>query len=573
MTVEERADRSVLTQQGDAVLSKEWLLLSSDMELVCLRIAAGLTKPVTEQDVQALLLASNCRRYQPLPEGIKQAISLLNTLLTNPAAPVPANPIPVGKRQDARLAVIVEKDRMSAIAQITADWGGKYVTLEQLKEAIAISEIKQGVSEQLLITAIQSAKEATPGSQLKLVIANGQPAVNGQDTRYERLVETPAERILKPQELGHGKVDLRDLGSIVTVKAGAPLMRRHPATVGVPGFTVTGQDLPAKDGKDSPMSAGEGTFISPDDPDLLIAGRAGLPCQEKAGMKVDEVLSVKQVDARHGHIDFEGGLIVSGDVNPGMKIRVSGDIVIGGFIEGGWIEAGGSITVRHGIIGRRNEQGEYLCQLNAQGEIHASYAQYAQLEAGGDIQIQSQLSHCYSRSGQDIKVGDSNMRKGTLLGGTSIANRLIMAPSLGAEAANHTRLQILGGYFTHKEQEHQLKLRQQACQAQLEKIKELVMKLLQLPGDKRNPDTLRKLKPIRDHQLAELAQLDEQLTANQEELRNLMAQMEVIATQHLYSGIEVEMASFKRKVTITRGPTRLTIHDETLEMTPYEGHK
>ncbi|MGL5588617.1 MAG: DUF342 domain-containing protein, partial [Aeromonas veronii] len=419
------------------MLSKEWLLLSSDMELVCLRIAAGLTKPVTEQDVQALLLASNCRRYQPLPEGIKQAISLLNTLLTNPAAPVPANPIPVGKRQDARLAVIVEKDRMSAIAQITADWGGKYVTLEQLKEAIAISEIKQGVSEQLLTAAIQSAKEAAPGSQLKLVIANGQPAVNGQDTRYERLVETPAERILKPQELGHGKVDLRDLGSIVTVKAGAPLMRRHPATVGVPGFTVTGQDLPAKDGKDSPMSAGEGTFISPDDPDLLIAGRAGLPCQEKAGMKVDEVLSVKQVDARHGHIDFEGGLIVSGDVNPGMKIRVSGDIVIGGFIEGGWIEAGGSITVRHGIIGRRNEQGEYLCQLNAQGEIHASYAQYAQLEAGGNIQIQSQLSHCYSRSGQDIKVGDSNMRKGTLLGGTSIANRLIMAPSLGAEAANH----------------------------------------------------------------------------------------------------------------------------------------
>ncbi|ELV7509893.1 DUF342 domain-containing protein, partial [Aeromonas veronii] len=83
MTVEERADRSVLIQQGDAVLSKEWLLLSSDMELVCLRIAAGLTKPVTEQDVQALLLASNCRRYQPLPEGIKQAISLLNTLLTN----------------------------------------------------------------------------------------------------------------------------------------------------------------------------------------------------------------------------------------------------------------------------------------------------------------------------------------------------------------------------------------------------------------------------------------------------------------------------------------------------------
>ncbi|XEI33184.1 FapA family protein [Aeromonas veronii] len=555
------------------MLSKEWLLLSNDMELVCLRIAAGLTKPVAERDVQALLLASNCRRYQPLPDGIKQAISLLNALLTNPAAPVPTHPIPVGKRQDARLAVIVEKDRMSATAQITADWGGLYVTHEQLQEAISLSDIKQGVSEQLLTAAILSAKEAAPGSQLKLVIARGQPAINGQDSRYERLVETPAERILKPRELDHDRVDLRDLGSIVTVKAGAPLMRRHPATQGVPGFTVTGQELPAKDGKDSPMSAGEGTFLSPDDPDLLIASRAGLPCQEKAGMKVDEVLSVKRVDARHGHIDFEGGLIVSGDVNPGMKISVSGDIVIGGFIEGGWIEAGGTITVRHGIIGRRDDQGEFLCKLNAQREIHASYAQYAQLEAGGDIQIQSQLSHCYSRSGQDIKVGDGGMRKGNLLGGLSIANRLIISPVLGASAGNQTRLQILGGYFTHKEQEHQLKQQQQACLEQLEKIKALVMRLVQLPSDKRNPDTLRKLKPIRERHQLELRQLEDQLAANREELQKLMADMDIIATQHLFPGVEVEMAHHHNRVDIEHGPIHFCIREDQLLMNPYKGHK
>lgn len=564
---------AALIRQGDAVLSKEWLQLSSDMDLVCLRIAAGLTQPVTEQDVQALLLASSWRRYQPLAEGIKQGISLLNTLLTNPAAPVPANPIPIAKRQDARVTLVVEKDRMSASAQINADWGGKYLSIEQLREAIASSEIKQGVSEPLLTAAIQSAREAAPGSLLKLVIARGQSAVNGQDTRYERLVETPAERILKPQERDHDKVDLRDLGSIVTVKAGAQLMRRHPATQGVPGFTVTGQELPAKHGKDSPMSAGDGTSFSPNDPDLLIASRAGLPCQEKAGMKVDEVLSVKRVDARHGHIAFEGGLIVNDDVNPGMKISVSGDIVIGGFIEGGWIEAGGTITVRHGIIGRRNEQGEYLCQLSAQGEIHANYAQYAQLEAGGDIQIQSQLSHCYSRSGQDIKVGDSSMRKGNLLGGLSIANRLIISPVLGASAGNQTRLQILGGYFTHKEQEHQLRMRQQLCQEQLDKIKELVMRLLQLPVDKRNPDTLRKLKPIRDQQLAELARLNEQLASHHEELQRLMAEMDIIATQHLFPGVEVEMAHHHNRVDIEHGPIHFCIREDQLLMTPYEGHK
>ncbi|MGN7511908.1 DUF342 domain-containing protein [Aeromonas salmonicida] len=555
------------------MLSKEWLLLSADMEYACLRIVPGLTKPVSENDIQALLLASNCRRYQPLTEGIKQAISLLNTLLSNPATSLPGNPVPIAQRHDARVTLVIEKDRMSAIAQITADWGGKFLTTEQLEQAIQTSEVSQGVQTSLITAAILAAKEAAPGTVLKLPVALGKAVVNGKDSRLERLVETPAERILKPQERDDGRVDMRDLGTIVTVKAGAQLMRRHPATQGEPGFTVMGQDLPAKNGKDSPMSAGDGTYLSPDDPNLLIASRAGLPCQEKTGMKVDEVLSVKQVDARHGHITFEGGLIVNADVQPGMKVKVSGDIVIGGFIEGGEIEAGGSITVRHGIIGRRNEQGEYLCHLNAQGEIHASYAQYAKLEAGGDIQIQSQLNHCYSRSGQDLKVGDSGMRKGHLIGGISIANRLIMAPILGASAANHTKLQILGGYFTHKEQELALRQRKQECRDQLDKLQDLLLKLLQLPTDKRNPETLQKIKLIRTKHLEESKLLDEQLEAAQEELQKLMAEMDIIATQRVFPGVEVEMAHYHCRVDIEHGPIHFAIREDQVQLIPYEPHK
>ncbi len=264
------------------MLSTEWLLLSADMEYACLRIAPGLTKPISENDIQALLLASNCRRYQPLAEGIKQAISLLNTLFNDPVAPLPGNPVPIAQRHDASVLLLVEKDRMSATAQITADWGGKYLTSEQLEQAIQASEIKQGVQPQLIAAAVLAAKEATPGTLLRLPVAQGKAAVNGQDTRFERLVETPAERILKPQELDHGRVDMRDLGTMLTVKAGAQLMRRHPATTGVPGFTVTGQELPAKHGKESPMVAGEGTFISPDDPNLLLASRPACPARRRA---------------------------------------------------------------------------------------------------------------------------------------------------------------------------------------------------------------------------------------------------------------------------------------------------
>ncbi|MFM5842999.1 DUF342 domain-containing protein [Aeromonas sanarellii] len=554
------------------MLSKAWFQLSADMSYVCLRIAPGLTEPVREDDVLALLRLSNCRRYQPLDEGIREAVTLLNTLTSTPDAPAHP-PVPVARRQDARLLIQVDKDQMSARAQITADWGGQPLTLAQLREALAASPVKQGVSERLLAAAVQAAGEAAPGALLSPVIALGKAAKHGLDTRLERLVATAAERILIPQELDHGKVDMRDLGTLLTVKAGAALMRRHPATQGVDGFTVTGQVLPARSGKESAMTAGEGTCLSPEDPDLLLATRPGLPCQERAGMRVDEVLSVKQVDIRHGHVEFEGSLLVTGDVMPGMRVKTSGDVVIGGFVEGGYIESGGTITVRNGIIGRKQGEDEYLCHLNAGGEIHAGYAQYARLEADGDIQILSQLSHCYCRSGQDLKVGDSAMRKGHLIGGVNIANRLIMAPVLGASAANRTRLQILGGYFSQKEQELALRQRKQACREQIDKLQDLILRLLQLPGDKRNPETLQKIKALRTRQLDESRSLDEQLVEAQQALQALMANMDIIATQRLFPGVEVEMAHHHNRVDIEHGPIHFAIREDQLQLTPYQGQR
>ena len=62
------------------MLSKAWFQLSADMSYVCLRITPGLTEPIQESDVLALLRLSNCRRYEPLGEGIREAVTLLNAL-------------------------------------------------------------------------------------------------------------------------------------------------------------------------------------------------------------------------------------------------------------------------------------------------------------------------------------------------------------------------------------------------------------------------------------------------------------------------------------------------------------
>jgi hypothetical protein len=77
----------------------------------------------------------------------------------------------------------------------------------------------------------------------------------------------------------------------------------------------------------------------------------GQPTVIKNGVKVNPVLDVENVDLSTGNLSFEGTVRVSGDVLTGMKMNVGGDVVINGTVEAAEIVAGGSVTVKGGVIG------------------------------------------------------------------------------------------------------------------------------------------------------------------------------------------------------------------------------
>ena len=79
--------------------------------------------------------------------------------------------------------------------------------------------------------------------------------------------------------------------------------------------------------------------------------------------------------------------------------------------------------------------------------------------------------------------------------------------------------QVLSMVDKGTKQEQALRQRKQECREQLDKLQDLLLKLLQLPSDKRNPQTLQKIKLIRTQRLEESKLLDEQLEAAQEELQ------------------------------------------------------
>ncbi|QFI56098.1 DUF342 domain-containing protein [Aeromonas simiae] len=551
------------------MLEQSWLSVGEETEQGRLFICLHTAYQTTEAELRALLDASPWSRWKPRPEGIQQSLARLQFLLEHHEPPGVLDRFWIASRLDAELKIRIDKDKMTAYAQIRCDWGGEPITQARLHGAMQAAGVTTGLSPQLEQQALLAARQAPPGHELLLPIAEGRPPRHGSDGFLEPLVETLAERVLRPRELDNGRVDLRDLGTLATVQADTPLLRRHPATAGEPGVDVHGHVIPAKPGKEVTMTAGEGTVLA-DDTTLLLAQRAGMPRHQPGGMAVDDLLTLKNVDAKHGHVEFNGSLVISGDVQPGMRVQAGGDIVIGGFVEAASVRAGGNLTIKHGAIGHHNRQGEpFNCCLTAGGNLTLAFAQYASLEAELDVHIHNQISHCYCRAGYHLLVGDPALHKGTLLGGLNIAGESIQAAIIGAQAANQTTLQVLGGVFALRSQEQELLCEKEAAHLWFDKVHEVLLKLLQLPRERRDPALLQRLKLQREQHMSTLTRLESEVERCREEQQMALSRMKVVAAQHLYAGVEVELGPLSCRVDSEHGPVQIRVQEGKAVVLPW----
>src|SRR5690606_36649932 len=144
------------------------------------------------------------------------------------------------------------------------------------------------------------------------------------------------------------RVDMRHLGDVICVKAGTPLLRRTPPSQGRTGFTVRGESLQPTPGEWLTLKPGSGSLISPDDENLLLAEIAGMPKFNNGDMWVDETFVCKGVNVGPGNSNYDGAVIVNGDVTEKMIITDSGDVTINGFVESAIIQAGGDIIITQG---------------------------------------------------------------------------------------------------------------------------------------------------------------------------------------------------------------------------------
>ncbi len=260
---------------------------------------------------------------------------------------------------------------------------------------------------------------------LSRTVARGKAQVNGQDAYIKQHIDF--SRRNHPSELEYGRVDFKNLNLFFTVSKGDLLAERILQTKGTEGTNVFGQVVSPKPGKPIPLIKGKNTAIIDDN--KLIAVIDGQAVEDGKTISVDPKLELEgSVDLSTGNINFNGMVIVNGNVADGFYVKTDGDVKVNGTVSG-TIEAR-NVYISGGILGARNGS------VRAKEDIYVSFIENGDVIAHRDIFVNDVVLHSKINAGRNIIAIKG---KGQIVGGTATAGLLLDVKFLGNPANVITR--------------------------------------------------------------------------------------------------------------------------------------
>jgi uncharacterized protein (DUF342 family) len=486
----------------------------------------------------------------------EQALSRLVQLYNNTNA---GFVLEIGEHRDGEFIIKVSEDKMTAWLTMTPAYGGAPVTFEQIRQALKEKGIVSG-----LITAAEIESLLKEGHATDHIIAQGLNPVHGLDAQFHSLVPEMQER--RPQINEHGIADFRDLGNLILVKKGDPLMRRTLPIEGKKGKDIQGKVLAPKPPQNTSFSSEiKGAMFDPDDRNLLLAAIVGQPLLISNGVMVSPTITVPQVDISTGNLSFDGTINILGDVMEGMKVYALNDIFVGGTVEAAEMEAGGNITIKGGAIGHSESGGGLAAlipgKISCKGSVSARFAKYVIIEAGTSIVIEEYSMNSQLTAMNQILVGKPGTKKGLIIGGTARAMMLIQAASIGSSAGVKTYIQTGLNPLT-QEQLNNVDNAIEANEKSQNDIKKIIAFVTNNPEKNQN-GLLDKAQRTLEKLTAELALL---ITDRE----SFMADMsfaeyaKIVVEQGLYNGVEIRIGDKNWKAKEERGKTVFRLIDRKI---------
>ncbi|MBN2983624.1 DUF342 domain-containing protein [Cohnella algarum] len=328
------------------------------------------------------------------------------------------------------LQITVSDDKMHAFLTFKRVEGDIKLTVPDLELMLASKGITYGIQKDLLA---QIAHRPANFFLSQTEVATGLSPQKGTDGYITVLFESDNQN-RTPTEREDGSVDYREVSRLANVKAGQLIAERHPPGPGIPGKTVTGEEVPPKEGKEAHFKLGKNVVVNPERTGMYAAIDGLVTRTDKDKLNVFPVFEVNgDVDYNIGNIDFVGTVVVRGNVLTGFRIRASGDIRVTGGIEGADVESDGSIEINGGIIGSNKGL------VKAGGSVRCSFIQEGNVMAGEDVLVTQSIMHSNVRAGRNVICLGS---KGLIVGGLTQAGEKVTARTVGNAMSTATAIEV-----------------------------------------------------------------------------------------------------------------------------------
>jgi len=440
----------------------------------------------------------------------------------------------IGELKDFKFNLEISEDKMYAYMEIEEAQGGMVPSYETIMEHLNNAGIKYGIKEDVINAAVSQ------GFIEQTVVAEGMHPLEGQDTRFEPLVNM--EKTVGPKVKEDGTVDFKEMGGVLMVDADTHLMRKYSPIQGNSGINIFNEEVPPRVGLELPFGESKGSVVSPDDEDLLIADISGQPVIFEDHVDIERIITVDNVDMTTGNIRFPGSVIVNGDLKSGFEIHAFGNVIINGQVEAATIKAVGNIDLHSGLVGQSK------AFIEAGGDIHARFIEGATISAGRDIIVHDLIMHSDVSAGDKVIVGvDEQGSKGQIIGGITRAASLIKAKLLGSSSSTVTMFEV-GMSPLMSKQLNQIK---QEVSTLRKRQEELIHSVIYLRTSNA-PDKFAKIKEIEVEQAsldAKVKELSEKEAAINK-TADLSANAKIIGSQKIFAGVKVHISDLFRTITM-----------------------
>lgn len=491
----------------------------------------GKGKQVTEKMAFDKLHARAVRQYDE--NLVKQVVKEeqgewvpVGTFVTNPAA-------------DSYLSLDMQPNEMEAYVIIYPPQpGGCDLSKEIIMSYLKNNNIVYGIKEDVLQDLENEAVYKTP-----VLVAEGTKPQNGTDASITFFFETDKTK-LKIEEKDN-RVDYKEMQMLQNVIEGQPLAKKNPPTKGVPGRTVTGKYLAAKDGKDIPLPLGKNVRVA-DDGLTILAEVNGEATYINGKINVETITIINEnIDLKTGNKFFLGTIIVNGNVADGFKVEATGNIEIKGNVENALISAEGDVIVHQGIIGKGNGT------VKAGKSVWAKFIENATIEAGDSVIVTQNIVNSEIKANRKIICVAG--KHAAIMGGRYIACEEIVAKTIGAPSGgSETILQVgIDPQAKEKIDQHEIRLKQ--LEKMLEDLDKNIKTLTDLKRQKKE------LSEDKEALLREMQYKREEIATEEHELRNeynelvnylnsLKLKGKISCTGKIYSSVRIQIKDVEEEI-------------------------